>query len=56
MKTLALIMAVSADKGIDHDIIHSRSISTNEFVEFLEEPSALNENQPFALFMDNMRV
>jgi hypothetical protein len=44
MKTQALIMAVSADKGIDHYRIHSRSISTNIFVEFLEELSGLNGN------------
>jgi len=49
-------MAVSMDKGVDHFKLYPRSVKTNEFIEFLEELSATNLNEPLAILMDNMRV
>ena len=43
MKTLALIMAVSIDKGVDHFKLYPRSVCTDQFIEFLEELQAANE-------------
>ena len=43
MKTQALLMAVSIDKGVDHFRLFPRSVSTPEFVEFLEELSKYNK-------------
>lgn len=56
MKTQALIMAVSVDKGVDHFRVYPRSVATAQFVEFLEELAASNGNEPLAVFMDNMTV
>lgn len=56
MKTQALIMAVSADRGVDHFRLYPRSVQTHHFLEFLEELALTNEGEPLAVFMDNMRV
>ena len=42
MKTQALIMAVSTDKGVEHFRLYHRSVKTTEFIEFLEELSGTN--------------
>lgn len=47
---------MSVDGGVDHYIVHQRSIRTRQFVTFLEDLSALNLGRRFALFMDNMKV
>jgi len=44
MKTQALIMAVSQDKGVDHFRLYPRSVTTTEFIQFLEELSESNGN------------
>lgn len=36
MKSQALIMAVSEDRGVDHFQIYPRSVANPEFVQFLE--------------------
>ena len=56
MKTQALIMAVSPDRGVDHFRLYPRSVATHQFLEFLEELSAANGHEPLAVFMDNMTV
>ena len=49
-------MAVSVDKGVDHFKLYPWSVTTSRFIEFLEELSEYNSDQPLAIFMDNMRV
>ncbi len=56
VKTQALLAAISAEKGVEHFLIHDRSISTPEFLDFLEQLSELNSGKPIALFLDNLSV
>jgi len=55
-KAQSLIAGVSIDQGMDHFAIHQKSIKTQQFIEFLEKLSGLNDGQKIAIFMDNMRV
>lgn len=55
-KTLSLILAISNSNGIEHFRIHKKPISRKEYLEFIGELAKLNENKPFGIFMDNMRV
>ena len=50
MKSLALIAAASADKGIELYHIHKRSVDTSAYIKFIEELSALNSGMPIAIF------
>ena len=50
MKTLALIAAASAEKGIELYHIHKRSVDTSSYLRFMEELSALNLGMPIAIF------
>jgi hypothetical protein len=55
-KTLSLILAISNSNGIEHFRIHKKPISRKEYLEFISELAELNDNKPFGIFMDNMRV
>lgn len=54
MKTMALIAAVSEDGGIEAYTIHEKSVTTTEFVSFVEILSARVGGSEFAIFMDNL--
>lgn len=55
-QTQALIMAVSVDRGVDHFKIVPRSVTTREYLAFLEELRQRNGDQQLAIFMDNLKV
>lgn len=56
MKTQALLMVVSEDRGVDHFRLYPRSVANAEYAQFLEELQEINAHQPLAVFMDNMTV
>lgn len=56
MKAIALVAAISEDVGYELHLTNLKSISTLEYVEFLKKLSKKFQNQPFALFMDNLAV
>ena len=56
VKTQALIAAISEDVGLDHYLIHPKSISAEQFITFLEQLSEMFEGRDFAVFMDNLSV
>lgn len=53
-KTMALVAAISEDIGIESYLTNERSISTEEFVKFLEELSTKFKKKPFTIFLDNL--
>ena len=53
---MAFIAAISEDGGLEAWAIHSRSISTEQFVAFIEAISEKYDQQEFAMFMDNLQV
>ncbi len=54
IKTLALIAAISEDKGLEAFAIHPRSISSEDFVAFVRMLSGIFYGQEFSIFMDNL--
>ena len=56
IKTMALIAAVSADCGLEGYALNPKSISTPEFVAFVESLSAYFGGAEFCMFMDNLQV
>lgn len=48
--------AISEDIGYEHSLIHLKSITSVEFVKFLEELSEKYSGQPLYIFMDNLQV
>ena len=56
IKTVALIAAVSEDSGLEGFVIHPKSISTPEFVAFVQQLSDKFGDGEFCMFMDNLQV
>ena len=56
VKTMAFIAAISEDCGLEAWAMHPNSISTPEFVAFVEQLSAKFHGAEFAIFMDNLTV
>jgi transposase len=56
IKTVALIAAVSEDSGLEGFVIHPKSISTPEFVAFVQQLSDRFGGEEFCMFMDNLQV
>ena len=56
MKAQAIVAAISEDIGYEHSLIHLKSITSVEFVKFLEELSEKYSGQPLYIFMDNLQV
>ena len=54
IKTVALIAAISEDKGLEGFVIHPKSISTPEFVGFVQQLSDRFGGGEFCIFMDNL--
>ena len=56
IKTMALVAAVSDDRGLEWYALYPKSISTPEFVVFVESLSAKFGGSEFCMFMDNLQV
>ena len=56
MKAQAIVAAISEDVGFEHYLTHLRSISSEQFIKFLEELSRKFKKKPLAIFMDNLMV
>ena len=52
--TLALIAAISAEKGREHFKIYPKSVNTARFVEWLSELRNLTQGDKICLFLDNL--
>ena len=56
IKTMAFLGAISDDGGLEAYTIHPNSITTKEFIKFVEMLSSKFQGQEFAIFMDNLQV
>ena len=56
IKTMAFLGAISDNDGLEAYTIHPNSITTKEFIEFVEMLSDKFHGQEFAIFMDNLQV
>ena len=56
IKTMAFLGAISDNEGLEAYTIHPNSITTKEFIEFVEILSDKFHGQEFAIFMDNLQV
>jgi transposase len=56
IKTQAVVVAVSEDKGFEGYLLHPKSISAPQFIDFLKSLSAMYDEKPFAVFLDNLAV
>ena len=53
---MAFLGAISDNGGLEAYSIHPNSITTKEFIEFVEKLSDKFHGQEFAIFMDNLQV
>ena len=53
---MAFLGAISDNVGLEAYTIHPNSITTKEFIEFVEMLSDKFHGQEFAIFMDNLQV
>ena len=53
---MAFLGAISDNEGLEAYTIHPNSITTKEFIEFVEILSDKFHGQEFAIFMDNLQV
>ena len=53
---LAVVAAVSADRGVDCIMIFDEAVKQDTFIAFLEELRRRNSNRPLHLFLDNLSV
>ena len=56
IKTMAFLGAISDNEGLEAYTIYPNSITTKEFIEFVEMLSDKFHGQEFAIFMDNLQV
>jgi hypothetical protein len=56
IKTIALVAAISEDRGLEAYALHPRSINTEQFVQFIELLSEMFSGSEFSMFMDNLQV
>ena len=56
IKAMAFLGAISDNGGLEAYTIHPRSVTTKEFIEFVEMLSDKFHGQEFAIFMDNLQV
>ena len=50
------MVAVSEDKGFEGYLLLPKSISAPQFIDFLKSLSAMYDEKPFAVFLDNLAV
>jgi hypothetical protein len=55
-KTQAVVAAVSHENGLEELLCADGAIATKDFVFFLELLHRKNGSQPYALFLDNLKV
>ena len=55
-KTQAVVAAVSHENGLEEILCTDGAVATQDFVFFLELLHHKNGNQPYALFLDNLKV
>jgi hypothetical protein len=55
-KTQAAVAAISYENGMEELLCVDGAIATSDFVFFLELLHRKNDNKPFALFLDNLKV
>ena len=53
---MAFLGAISDNEGLEAYTIHPNSITTKEFMEFVEILSDKFNEKEFAIFMDNLQV
>ena len=51
---LALLAAISKDKGLEHYRVFPKSVNVKKFKEWLQELRDKNGNDKIALFLDNL--
>ena len=56
VKTVALVAAISEEAGLEAFLLHPRSISTCEFLTFVQGLSDRFEGKEFCMFLDNLQV
>jgi transposase len=56
IKAQAFIAAISEDQGLESFMIHTRSISSQQFIQFLEQLSRKFNGEDISVFMDNLSV
>ena len=54
--TLALLAAISKDKGLEHWQLFPKSVNVTKFKEWLAGLKAANSDEKLCLFMDNLGV
>lgn len=54
--TLAMVMAISAETGIEHHDVFPKSVNHERFIVFLERLRSVVGTDEVALFMDNLSV
>ena len=53
--TLAMIPAISMEKGQEHYKIYKKSVNTEKFVEYLKELRQFTADEKVCIFMDNIK-
>lgn len=48
--------AISEEQGYVHHLVHPKSISSEQYIKFLEQLSSIFNEEPFAVFADNLQV
>src|SRR3989337_1042375 len=56
MKTLAAIVGISKEVGLEYTLIKERSTTMYDFREFIQELSKKNKSKHITIFMDNGRT
>ena len=54
--TLAMISAISMEKGQEHFKIYPKSVNTDQFIEYLKELRERTAGEKVCLFMDNLKA
>ena len=53
---LAVVAAVSADRGVDAIMIFNHALDKQNFIEFLKHLRSINEDKKLHCFLDNLKV
>ena len=53
-KYIAVIAAISADRGVDTILIYDQAVNRFDFIEFLKHLRSLNEDRRLHVFLDNL--
>jgi len=53
---IAVVAAISADRGVDAIMTFDQAVKTESFIEFLEKLQKQNRGRTLNIFMDNLQV